>query len=269
MSASKQQQQKKREYRVKYDFHAEEATELEVNEGDIVKAAIGSEKSSDPWTLVECVEPPFNRGFIPTSYLEPYINTSYIASVPDSGKKSAPVSTSSTAISPPRTSGAQHQVVQLNSTSNNNDYASYDPRSGGPIRRLSDPRLPHQLLETLSINPPEEHLPSFNNNANGSSPRNQNVIVRKGLSLAFGKDEYAQLFASHDRMFQQVMHQRHDQLRSLDESAGDIIHRLEASRAKAQQIAESMVEVNALIEDERRRWKEKLNETKMEIYQNQ
>jgi hypothetical protein len=45
----------------------------------------------------------------------------------------------------------------------------------------------------------------------------------------------------------------------LDEMATDMTHRLEGTKAKASEIAASMVEINAVIEAERRRWKEKLS----------
>lgn len=137
--------------------------------------------------------------------------------------------------------------------------STHDSRAAGPVRRLSDPRLPHHLLETLSINPPE----TYTSSSLGLQP--ESVIVRKGMSLAFGRDEYGPLLAAHDRRFQQVMHQRHEQFRALEEMATDISHRVEASRTKAQEIAEMMVEVHAVVEGERRRWKEKLIETKMEV----
>ena len=177
-----------------------------------------SELSQEPWTLVETVAAPFNRGFVPTSYLIPVEQPEIVQHV-------------------------EQEVAEA-------PYKEYleAAREGGPIRRLSDPRLPHQLLEVLSINPPEEHLPASGHSSSLSLTR---------PTPAAG---YHHLFAQHDRQFQQVMHMRHEQFRALEEAASDLTRRIEAAKLKSMEIAETMLDITGIIEGERSRWKEKLSE---------
>jgi len=170
------------------------------------------------------VAPPFNRGFVPTTYL-----------VPTEQEKGALV---------PQGAEEEEDVVP---------YTEYleTAREGGPVRRLSDPRLPHQLLEVLSINPPEEHLPA---SVARSSPASSLI---KPLTSS---QSYQHVFAQHDRQFQQVMHMRHEQFRALEEAASDLTRRIEASKQKSAEIADTMLDITGIIEGERKRWKEKLNE---------
>ena len=223
-------------YEIKFDFLAEEPTELSVSEGERVRAPLGSHESAEPWALVETDAAPFNRGFVPTSYLK-LIDSLAPAKRP--GLPARDVASSST----------QTVVAPTQRSTPANDYV--DLRVGGPVRRLSDPRLPHHLLESLSINPPEDHLPT--------PPRETRVVLRSS-------DEFSHLFAQHDRQFQQVMHMRHEQFRALEEAAADLTLRLEAARNKSGEIVDSMTEINSILESERRRWKERLAEETSNIY---
>jgi len=215
-------------YEIKFDFLAEEPTELSVSEGERVRAPLGSHESAEPWALVETDAAPFNRGFVPTSYLKLIDAQAPVKQARDD---------SAQAVAPTQRSTPASDYVDL--------------RVGGPVRRLSDPRLPHHLLESLSINPPEEHLPT--------PPRETRVVLRSS-------DEFGHLFAQHDRQFQQVMHMRHEQFRALEEAAADLTLRLEAARNKSGEIVDSMTEINSILESERRRWKERLAEETSNIY---
>ena len=222
---------------IKHDFLAEEPTELSVSEGEVVRASAAALNSADPWTLVETDAPPFNRGFVPTSYLKPIDRLP--AAAPRNPGKTSSTTTTVKNITPPRQQDPS--VIE--------EYV--DVRVGGPVRRLSDPRLSHHLLESLSINPPEEHLPS--------PPRESRVALRSS-------HEFAHLFAQHDRQFQHVMHMRHEQFRSLEDASSDLTNRLEAARNKSIEIVNSMTEINAILETERKRWKERLVEETSSIY---
>lgn len=171
------------------------------------------------------MDPPFNRGFVPTEFLE------------STDSQEAP--------GPAMKAAGQAQSTQSQM------YGEFleGARDAGPVRRLSDPRLSHQLLETLSINPPEEHLPA--------GPRSS-VAVR--ASTTSQQQNFSHVFAHHDRQFQQCMHMRHEQFRALEESAASLSKRIETAKAKSQEIAENMLDINGIIEEERRRWKEKLSE---------
>jgi hypothetical protein len=216
-------------YSIKFDFLAEEPTELSVSEGEMVRAPARAHESSEPWTLVETDTPPFNRGFVPTSYL-----------------RVAAAAVASFAPRPPASPAASQE---------GEEYV-VDTRAGGPVRRLSDPRLSHHLLEALTINPPEEHLPA-GPNSNSSTSR---LMLRSS-------SEFSHFFAQHDGQFQQVMHMRHEQFRALEDATEELKHRLEAARNKSVEIADAMTEINSVIEAERRRWKERLAEESTSIYQ--
>lgn len=246
-------------YTIKYAFKAEEPTELSVDAGELVRAAEGAHSSAEPWTLVETAAPPFNKGFVPTSYLRPAP-----ASAAQAQAQGTPMGTLNTSRAAPPSTGASAGSVggrapprtPQDSTPPPPPPPAADPVSAyatnaasvGPVRRLSDPRLPHHLLEALSVNPPEEHAPA-------PSPRDS-AVEGYELSLRPFQTDHAPAFAQHDRSFQQIMHQRHEQLRGIDDAAADVARRLEATRGKAAELAHAMNEVNAVIEQERRRWKE-------------
>lgn len=235
-----------RTYSIKFNFEAEEPQELSVSEGELVRAPgtltdyhtdLGmcctnllqnlverADQSQEPWTLVETVAPPFNRGFVPTSYLIP--------------------------VSPAAEGALQQHGEEEEEEVPYTEYLE-TAREGGPVRRLSDPRLPHQLLEVLSINPPEEHLPVSSAAANTS-----NSLIRP-LNTS---QSYQHLFAQHDRQFQQVMHMRHEQFKALEEAASDLTRRIEAAKQKSSEIADTMLDITGIIEGERKRWKDKLSE---------
>lgn len=233
-------------FQIKFSFEAEEPQELSVAEGEVVSAPAGSEASQEPWTLVETVVPPFNRGFVPTSFLVLMRTQPAGRSGPSSSKASAPPASSwendsqhSMDSQPPPTQQqqARKQLQQTGSTG----PASSKPAS---VRRLSDPRLAQQLLNVLAIHPPEEHV--------GGGARQSAANSHQG--------EYQHLLAQHDRQFQQVMHQRHAQFKALDETAQELARRAEGSKKKASEISTHLLDLTSIVEAERRKWKEKLNE---------
>ena len=68
-------------------------------------------------------------------------------------------------------------------------------------------------------------------------------------------DEFAHLFARHDRHFQQIMHDRQSTLEAIDKQAKDIVNHLTVVKQKSNEIAEKMEDVSTVIEGERARWK--------------
>lgn len=178
-----------------------------------------AQQGENPWTLVETVEPPFSRGFVPTNFLVP-------ADTVETGEYEQEISGG------PDISQKQADMI----------------REGGPIQRFSDPRWPHAVLDSITINPPEEHLPP-------SSLQLMQIPQPPAASQA-----YQHLFAQHDRQYQQVMHTRHEQFQNLDLATTDLTRRIEASKQKSQEIAQAMLDITGIVEGERRRWKEKLAE---------
>ena len=279
-------------YSIKFDFQAEEPTELPVKARELVRAVEGAHLSSEPWTLVETVAPPFNRGFVPTSFLTP------VGASPPNRTPGAPAAAAAAAgmgaasaakgaspppppppplmagSTPPPPPPPPPPSSTAASTQGGSATKPADPMLAayatsvaavGPVRRLSDPRLPHHLLDALSINPPEEHDPTplplplatmaARGGPGGAGPRDA-AVEGYELSLRPFQTEHATVFAQHDRSFQQIMHQRHEQFRSIEDAAADVSRRLESTRTKAAELAAAMSEVNEVIEQERRRWKE-------------
>ncbi|KAH9261563.1 hypothetical protein BASA81_000219 [Batrachochytrium salamandrivorans] len=237
-------------FQIKFNFEAEEPQELSVAEGEVVSAPAGSEASQEPWTLVETVVPPFNRGFVPTSFLVLVKAQPAGRSGPSSSKASAvstPLPTSSSSNNN-WDNDSQHSFdSQPQQSRKQQQMGNTGPASSksGSVRRLSDPRLAQQLLNVLAIHPPEEHV-------GGSGVRQSAANSHQG--------EYQHLLAQHDRQFQQVMHQRHAQFKALDETALELTRRAEGSKKKANEISTHLLDLTSIVEAERRKWKEKLNE---------
>ncbi|KAH9262966.1 hypothetical protein BASA82_000020 [Batrachochytrium salamandrivorans] len=129
-------------------------------EGEVVSAPAGSEASQEPWTLVETVVPPFNRGFVPTSFLVLVKAQPAGRSGPSSSKASAvstPLPTSSSSNNN-WDNDSQHSFdSQPQQSRKQQQMGNTGPASSksGSVRRLSDPRLAQQLLNVLAIHPPE------------------------------------------------------------------------------------------------------------------
>ena len=112
--------------RVLYDFVAEEEGELSAK-ADTEVNVTGSLNTQDGWVLVETTIVPFSKGYMPRDYLAPIPTTTTTSTVAD-----APILPITNA---PVTLSAEKSPTGVSSFA--------------PVRRLSDPRLPQHLLETL------------------------------------------------------------------------------------------------------------------------
>lgn len=207
---------------------------------------------------METAIPPFSRGFVPTSFLVPVKTAAPPSTAPPSQQQRAGAGAASGRLNQPIAS-SKALTVSRSSDWDNDSQRSFDsqppppqprksnsgPASSKPssVRRLSDPRLAHQLLNVLAIHPPEDHVGGVAKFTGGTH-----------------QSEYQHLLAQHDRQFQQVMHQRHAQFKSLDDTASELLRRIEATKQKSSEISAHLLDITGVIEGERRKWKEKLNE---------
>jgi hypothetical protein len=100
---------------------------------------------------------------------------------------------------------------------------------------------------------PVGNKPISNNNA---------MVLRKPLEpMAKSTNQlHAQYLTQHDRQFQQVMQQRRSRMKELDEQAQDLSKHIQLSKRKAVEVSKSMQDITSVIQGERTKWKELLNE---------
>jgi len=75
-------------------------------------------------------------------------------------------------------------------------------------------------------------------------------------------EEFSQLFSSHEEWFRAATAKRQDVYKQLVSEASDIARSLQESEARSAAVVSRMTELEALIQDEKRRWSEKLSEVR-------
>ena len=137
------------------------------------------------------------------------------------------------------------------------------------IRRLSDPRLPGHLLSTMTL---KETMGPFDTEGDQGDQDIVPTTALYNVDTAIAgvpihlNAEFASLFANHDRGYQRAMHTQHEQHAALKGAADGFAERLEALRRESNSLSEKMMDMNEIIEGEKKRWKERLNKEAQAMY---
>lgn len=75
-------------------------------------------------------------------------------------------------------------------------------------------------------------------------------------------EEFSQLFSSHEEWFRAATTKRQDVYKQLVSEASDIARSLQESEVRSSAVVSRMSELESLIQDEKRRWSEKLSEVR-------
>jgi hypothetical protein len=75
-------------------------------------------------------------------------------------------------------------------------------------------------------------------------------------------EEFSQLFSSHEEWFRAATTKRQDVYKQLVSEASDIARSLQESEVRSSAVVSRMTELESLIQDEKRRWSEKLSEVR-------
>ena len=248
-----------------YDFRAEEEGELTVSAGTEVNVAGGSLHTSDGWVLVETATAPFSKGYLPRDYIDVVKTTAS----PSLGG----------IISSPASSALSVELLKAAAATADKEQSPTVVSNFAPVRRLSDPRLPQHLLETLDpseagagIAPSSSSSPS---SAPAPAPPNFSTTalaqVRRSngtkatVASAASAEDFAQLFASHDEWFHSAVDRRKAAHQDLVGNIKSLCDRLRAVQDENDGVLEKINELDQLIEGERNQWKQRLDTEKSNI----
>ena len=147
----------------------------------------------------------------------------------------------------------------------------------GPIRRLSDPRLEQHLLETLD---PEAvrgvsvgNLPEDFGNGRGDSPSTSKIALSLSSQQPAGGDgpimpqaamteDYSSIVAQHDKWLSDVQGRHVAAFDGLLSSIDSLSLKVSDCEAKNAEIVDQIQQLDALIEEERSKWKLRLDAEK-------
>mmetsp|Transcript_13548 Transcript_13548/g.26136 ORF Transcript_13548/g.26136 Transcript_13548/m.26136 type:complete len:297 (+) Transcript_13548:166-1056(+) len=263
-------------YKVRYTFRAEDDGELSVTKGDLVKLVVPSSMSSsdhaslsaeilskDGWTLVETLASPAQKGYVPTNYIIKNPGSEPAA-------KSAPHQqvSSSQHQSRPRTGGSDRGITSERSNRMGSPRESSPTRTSriGPIRRLSDPRLPQHLLETLEATDAtiDFQNPAFyrGDQAPEPSPARANEASHhqlqpfrqpspgQQLSTSLGGDavDLTRIFADHDALYEKVIREREEEFDAIETSLNQVHHALAEAQGRNEDVVAKAHDIEAQVE---------------------
>lgn len=273
-------------FRVKFSFEAVEDQEIDVDEGDIVLTVDGYDPKQK-WTRVTVEHDADGReGFVPTEYLEPVDgeeDDDY-----EMQHEQANVDADNETINPPVFNASSFNASSipgnvtdlgaiggglgaatgnLSSLYNNQPQMVQSPsmrkslQQTTPYLGSSTPGITGRPISATLASPQVGSASRFNQ----QQPRGMNVsssslALAPGNASVIANDEYAHIITKHDRAFQQIMNDRQIKYDALANASGDLSNRLVVVKEKANEVAEKLMEVNQIIQGERKRWKEKLGQ---------
>lgn len=273
-------------FRVKFSFEAVEDQEIDVDEGDIVLTVDGYDPKQK-WTRVTVEHDADGReGFVPTEYLEPVDgeeDDDY-----EMQHEQANVDVDNETINPPVFNASSFNASSipgnvtdlgaiggglgaatgnLSSLYNNQPQMVQSPsmrkslQQTTPYLGSSTPGITGRPISATLASPQVGSASRFNQ----QQPRGMNVsssslALAPGNASVIANDEYAHIITKHDRAFQQIMNDRQIKYDALANASGDLSNRLVVVKEKANEVAEKLMEVNQIIQGERKRWKEKLGQ---------
>lgn len=222
-------------YRVLHDFHGEESVELSVHKGQCVDAL--DNVIQDGWLKVQTIDDGDtpNSGFVPFSYLE-------VTAGP-------PVEqvlrhTSRSPSTPQRRAGTHASGAPGDTIGHKGGVGTTSPSVTTPTRQTVTDTLKHQQL-----------TPARADTDGGPIDRsflsNPNAVVE-----AFMKNEI---------YFKQLMRNRAASLAQLEEDLEESIAEVAACKDRNCSLTRKLRELDQVVEKERRRWTERLEEEKAHI----
>jgi len=287
-------------FRVKYNFAAEDEGELSVRKGDLLRVSApgdadeGDAGDKDGWTLVETLSPPFAKGYVPTNYIVkadlPSARTFATQGSPLASPGShfgashgGGVSIASSA-RPPTAGSIVSSVVsgrgrrQAASPGGGASVREKSPTRASrlaPIRRLSDPRLPQHLLETLETSDVVgEDGPTGGRDFNKAVPVGRGPLGASSVNVTadladmradqlVGQPAHIdlnKLFAAHDNWFEQVMEEREREFATFENSADSVAKVMSRVQEKSQDVVSKIMSLEAQVESQRFQLKQRIED---------
>ncbi|KAA0155620.1 hypothetical protein FNF27_03960 [Cafeteria roenbergensis] len=249
-------------YRAEFEFVAEEDGEVSVSQGQLV-VALPREAQADPddgWALVETVQEPRQTGFVPIGYLS-LVESPTAGAHPGRGAEDAagpsapgPAAASeaedaadggATGYAQPAMSPPQWRGPSASSASASPERSG--SRTHGSAAAGTPPPARHSGDEFALTRVPDD----------GSGPPS-GLASAAAATAAMKSEEFAHLFEAHDQWFRQALSRRQNTFTALSSSVGDLNRKLTDGEARAKSLAERLGKLEAIVEQERKRWTDQL-----------
>lgn len=301
-------------FKVKYNFRAEDEGELSVSKAELLRLCVSSsqadddDSSKDGWTLVETLQAPFAKGYVPTNYIvavddaagKDFAGTDASASALASSSASSSASTSLR----PRTAGSERSVdsgagrrygsgsgasLQSASLSQAQEQSPTRTSKAAPIRRLSDPRLPQHLLETLesadmSLHPgqladlvreqEQQELQEASQAAQHQLGATSRSVQRRAradsgalaqlqqLAPVAGQAhvDLTKLFATHEGHYAQVVGEREQEFAAFEDSVDTVTKTMAQLQEKNQDVVTKVMQLEAQVQQQREKLKQRIHD---------
>lgn len=263
-------------HKVLFDFQGQEEGELSVSKGETVRVSKKNPSPSmDPgWTLVERLAPPFAKGYVPTGRLL-LVELNDILSLLTDSKLSfccagyiAPI-VSSPARYSATVSSARSPVSQPESPRSEAETTPTKVSKFSNIRRLSDPRLPVHLLETLNVSDANSPIPSKKKDMMAAEPKASLVEFKRGaaaLGKLTGSDaDVERAMQKQDELFNQITEMRRKQADVLDTSLQNLDLNSNQVRTMNENLMSRISQLDAQLDKERQQWKQKVDADNLEL----
>jgi len=233
-------------YEAVYDFDGNNEAEIEhVAEGDIV-IALPQEKRDD-WILVVTLKTPRKRGYVPITFLKDVASSKaveYFKQFDDTdGDSGAPPTTAAPSSTPPSSSTAP-SAPALSPLSSSLGRKPFTPASTS----LSTPSARMGLASNLRA---RSRFPTP-----GAGSRTP--LAARGST----GESFNEMFARHEHYFKQVMKQREESFKKLEMAMQAAAQDIRQCQEKNNKLSQRIVDLDGLIEEERKRWKERLEAEK-------
>lgn len=136
----------------------------------------------------------------------------------------------------------------------------------GPIRRLSDPRLEQHLLETLD---PQAVQGTLNNSRNGAEKAQSIADVSQGINVneltvpeAAMNEDYSSIVDANEKWLNEMQARHAKAFDGLLGSIESLSQKVSDCEDKNEEIVSQIQQLDALIEEERSKWKLRLDAEK-------
>lgn len=253
-------------YRVLYKHTPDEESELAVSKDDIV---VSSESPVDDWLEVHLYHNPQARGFVPYNFLQQLSPSEAIAYVGGAGSslgKEDPDRNRPSNRSLRDSPRGEKRTTTPRSLFEGSRFASSGTNGGS---RLSVEDLGGSSLSKPKLGSSQTGLNSgvFSTSSALGKARALDRISAMGpsgksLLSSSNAQTFSEAFARHEQYFKEVMSQREETYKRLEKSIGNTASEISACKDKNDSLSSKISELERLIDEERRRWRDRLEAEK-------
>eukprot|EP00771_Trimastix_marina_P001139 gnl/Trimastix_PCT/2186.p1 GENE.gnl/Trimastix_PCT/2186~~gnl/Trimastix_PCT/2186.p1 ORF type:complete len:271 (+),score=58.07 gnl/Trimastix_PCT/2186:35-814(+) len=233
-------------YKVLYDFNGSDSSELTCQENDIVVSLKTTDESmKNDWVLCMMQNNTDLKGHVPKSYLEeipPAQAAEYLQDLPGSPAEPLPEPSVESLSPRPSVSGAPQGPSSVLSAAISQQSTPPSLNTSGFRTKFAGTALSTGMRRS------------------GSS-RLRDGPGRLSTRTVTG-ESFNEMFARHEHYFKTVMKQREETFKKLELNMSSAAKEIQQCQEKSAKLTQRIVDLDRLIEEERKRWKDRLDAEK-------